>query len=465
VSLLERFDPPAFLADFNAIPGQLDAWHRAVFSWFEGSIEMDRPLVPGGEFQFYNPAKFDPGGASVEQAITWNAFPKELLRRYGRERALREADTLWTLDRYYSDLQGVAVDAQKYPLIFETLFRPQNEYCEWHVVRDPDTNQIVRATFTSEPPEFWFALSGGSVPDDDNEFPGDKELLLRQYRTFVSPDVQWDDLLAKEDINGPQGPFALKGQYNPYNKWNTTHGIVHLCAPPNSLTAEIQLGADATVLRRNSQGKLLVEPDALICCAGYGGPDRNSDPTIGASVNALARLGAYVTLKNPVGLYMDHIDLSGWQAPGGKDVSPYVRILRGALGMIERLVVEVPKERGFTVGDLSIGGEAIRYGGQIAECITVKLVGLAHPQAKPIANIPAPCDRRCCMDPFDATALKRAIKLNAELPAGTVAAFVDQGGTEAVSKVSDFVSTEKAKPVARQIPKATHIHRRRAYVD
>ena len=64
----------------------------------------------------------------------------------------------------------------------------------------------------------------------------------------------------------------------------------------------------------DAQGKLLIEPDALICYAAYGGPNRNSDPTIGATVNALARLGAYVTLRNPVGLYMDHIDLSGWSA-------------------------------------------------------------------------------------------------------------------------------------------------------
>lgn len=45
--------------------------------------------------------------------------------------------------------------------------------------------------------------------------------------------------------------------------------------------------------------------------------------------------------------------------------------------MIERLVVEVPSETGFTVGDLKIAGIPIRYGGQIAECITVKLVGAA----------------------------------------------------------------------------------------
>jgi hypothetical protein len=29
------------------------------------------------------------GGIAVEQAITWNAFPKEMIRRYGRDRSLK----------------------------------------------------------------------------------------------------------------------------------------------------------------------------------------------------------------------------------------------------------------------------------------------------------------------------------------------------------------------------------------
>jgi hypothetical protein len=162
---LQRFDPPAYLSDFNSIPGQLEAWHRAVSNWFEVSIQRDRPLVPGGTFQFYNPALFDPAGTVVEQAITWNAFPKELLRLFGHDRAMREADTLWTIDRYYSDLLNVPIDASKFPELFRTFFRPQDEYCEWHVVRDPQSNQIVRVIFTSEPPEFWHALFGGKMPE------------------------------------------------------------------------------------------------------------------------------------------------------------------------------------------------------------------------------------------------------------------------------------------------------------
>ena len=375
--LLSRYDTPAFLPDFNAIPGQLDAWSRAVSGWFDQAIEADRQRFGGAPLQYYNAAAFDPGGAAVEQAVMWNAFPKELIRRYGRDRALVLADRLWPYERYHDPTP----DPDDTTGTIGVLYRPQEEYCEWHVLRDGDSGRIRRVTFSSEPPEYWQALAGlvpNTAPFTDQHFPGDRNTLLALYRSLVSPEVQLADLFAAEDIHDQDGNvITAKGNYHIYNKWNTTHGIAHLNSPPNSLVAEIQLGADATIRYTDPQGRLLVEPDALIAYAGYGGANRNSDPTIGASVNALARLGAHVTLRNPVGLYMDHIDLSGWSAPDGRGVADCVRIVRGLPQMIERMVVEVPAERGFDISDLNIAGSPIRYGGQIAECITVKLVGIA----------------------------------------------------------------------------------------
>jgi hypothetical protein len=109
MSLLTTFSPPAFLPDFQGIPGQAEAWHRAVYGWFESSIRFEQSSVRAegerspGIVQFYNPAKFDPGPL-VEQAIVWNAFPKELLKQYGPTRALVEADRLFTLDHYSKTL-------------------------------------------------------------------------------------------------------------------------------------------------------------------------------------------------------------------------------------------------------------------------------------------------------------------------------------------------------------------------
>jgi hypothetical protein len=189
---------------------------------------------------------------------------------------------------------------------------------------------------------------------------------------------------------------------------------------------------------------LLVETDALICYAGYGGPNRNSDPTIGSSVNALARLGAYVTLRNPVGLYMDHIDLSGWEAPDGKGVSDCVRVLRGTPDLIERMVVEVPEGRNFSVGDITIAGEPIRFGGQVAECITVKLIGLAHIVAPPVVRSPVDASVRSSIDPSYANLIRRAVAIAAPLPPGTIEAFLHQGGADIAPAVRSRTAAKRA---------------------
>ena len=73
MGLLNRYDPPAFLPDYNAIPGQLDAWNRAISAWFDAVVASERKLI-GAQPQYYNAATFDPGGVLVEQAVTWNAL-------------------------------------------------------------------------------------------------------------------------------------------------------------------------------------------------------------------------------------------------------------------------------------------------------------------------------------------------------------------------------------------------------
>lgn len=423
-----RYDPPGYMSDFDRIPGQRGAWHNFVSASFDVAIGAERMVfdtagAPKNVVQYYNAARHVPDGPIVQQAITWNAFPKELIRMYGRDRALIEADRV------------VPIPA---PSTQQSLYNRDalDEYCEWHVVRDPDTQKIVKVTFTSEPVEYWQAMFGGSIPVDGSRrsiaFRGSRRLVLQRYRELVSPDVRLADLIAQTNLQTPYG-LIRAGEYNPFNKWNTTHGVVHLTSRPNTLGAEIRLGADATVLYRNARGRVLTEPEPLICCANFGGADRNSDPTIGATVNALARTGAMITLANPVGLYMDHIDLAGWSAPPGVDVRDCVRIVRGRPRMIERLIVEVPKHTGYTVGDIRIGGEPIRYGGHIAECITVKLVGAAAPFAD-VKNRPLRCANRCCVDPLYPTELGTPVPMGTPAPAGTVDAFVSEGGLDPAGK-------------------------------
>lgn len=408
MGLLQFYDPPARMTDFDLIRGQRLKWHQFLVEQFTsqiGGVQDALAKVANGRVvrpQFYDATSYDPGGGSVEQAVVWNAFPKELLRRFGRDRALIEADRLWPISAYDNDW---VYDSDNPTTSLATnpadrlFYRPTVEYCEWHVNRDPATGRIVRVAFTSEPPEYWLALAGGTMESSNVDFPGDKHLLLDLYREHVDPSIRLEDLLATASYQSPFGAIK-KGEYDPFNKWNTTHGAMHLCAPPNSLTAEINLAALSTLLFEDENGALVVDPDALIAGAALGGPNRNSDPTIAATVNVLARLKAMVTLANPVGLYMDHIDLSGWEAPGRVSLDDCVQVVRGAPNAIERLEVKYPTDE-FCVSDILIGGIPIRHGGQIAECITVKLVGVAA-QIGSVSNPSVKMSSTGYVDPADA---------------------------------------------------------------
>ncbi|MFN2569479.1 MAG: hypothetical protein ABR564_07750 [Candidatus Dormibacteria bacterium] len=400
---LQRYDPPAELTDFDGIPGQRDRWSDTISGWFDSVVDADvrKRIHPGDPSQYFNQLT-SPVAGLMEQRIVWNAFPATLRVWFGRAQALEIADRL---------RQGIA--AEELPpgaaeaATINLAYRLQDEYCEWHVTRD-DTNRIVRVTFTSEPPEYWQALHGETLLDPVTgealyPFPGDRNLVLQLYRDLVSPQVAAEDLVFSDDVYrrpGDTTPIFRKGEHNPYNRWNTTDGIVHLTNPVNSLAAEIMLAGDATVLRADRSGGLLSDPEALICCAGYGGPNRASDPTIGGGVNQLARIGCPVTLRNPVGLYLHHLDMAGFSRPDGGPIdAAYFRVVRGSAadGLIERAVFEVPAGEGFTVSDLRIAGEPILFGGQISERITMNLVALAGAPGT-FSNQPVACSFHCCAD-------------------------------------------------------------------
>jgi hypothetical protein len=401
--MITAYDPPAFMTDFDRIPGQRAQWSRAVSGWFDECAEAEKYDLDGQPCQYYNQLTTHPEGPALEQEIVWNAHPGTLRNRWGRAHALAIADHPLPLTQRM-DRPGSYFYGGQWEHLY---YRPHDEYCEWRVTRDPDGG-IRRVTFTSEPPEYWQALHGDTLQDlhGDAAYPmaGDPGLLLALYQEFVSPQVRYEDLICAVDLvdnSDPDDPYVVypKGSYNPYNRWNTTDGIMHLTHPSNTLTAEILLAADATVLRAaGKSGRLVSDPDALVCCAQYGGANRCSDPTIGASVNALAALGFAITLRNPVGLYMNDLNLAGWAGPKGEPVDPaWFRILRGRPGLIERAVFEVPKRAGFRVSDVTIGGVPISQGAQLAEHMTVKLVGLASTPGK-FANKPAGCNGGCCAE-------------------------------------------------------------------
>ncbi len=381
---LKTHAPPAMAQDLKNVEGGLDEWDEFVSLCFRSAIddlESDLPPHDGvaGVPQFFDAKQPVYCGLRglIAAPVVWNAFPKSLTLTNDRAWAMPRADELWQVPA--EQLSRLVPDGRPVPK-GTFYFRPQDEYCEWRVERDAATGKIARVVFTCEPPEYWTALFGGTVRYGRTgklfRFRGDPDYATQLYRDLTGQDVRRRQLAFPD------------GSYNRFNRWNSTHGIVHLSNFPNSISAEIQLAAESTILRRrhadhddgayaarHDHATLVTNADELICSGGFGEADRNSDPTIGATANALARLGAKLTLADPVGVYMDHIDVSGWSLPGGVKGADCFKIERGTRGMIERLVVEAPDGSGVLLGDMTIGGEIVRHGGQIAECITIKLLG------------------------------------------------------------------------------------------
>jgi hypothetical protein len=326
---LERFDPPGYVDDLKE--PQKKVWS----DWIAKQLDQARargtggPATTGPRRQFFNPLVAAPSADAVEKDITWSAFPRVVkISSVGDVQRWRRADG--SRDR-------------------------QDEYCEWSVFRDAGTQKIVKVTFTSEGPEYWEFLAAAS-PDR----------LVELYREHVDPTVK------------PQDLFPAGGGYEARNRWNnsTDGGAMHLIQGANTLGAEIELAAAATIVRRRN-GALLTSERELIECGRYGEPERFSDPHIGAEVNALARQKADITLANPVGLCIAGLSVAGWQTPDGSDPLDYWKVTRGTSEKAVRAVYEVPAGRGFAVGDITIGGRRIEYGAQIADFITIKLTGLA----------------------------------------------------------------------------------------
>ena len=63
-------------------------------------------------------------------------------------------------------------------------------------------------------------------------------------------------------------------------------------------------------------------------------------------MNHLAALGYGVTLANPVGLYMDHLDMTGWAMRHDEPIDEnWFQIVRGRPGLIERAGSKSPLRR------------------------------------------------------------------------------------------------------------------------
>jgi hypothetical protein len=372
-------------------------WSNGINRWIGTAILGDpwTSLVDHGRIYYYNPLTTDLTGSKAAP-ITWIAFPNRILLGYPNA----------SNNEQLGYAEGVHADGTfgPPPPINGRPYGPvgprgwQDEYCEWISTRDQN-GKITKVDFTCENQEYWFTLWRISP-----------QTVLTLYRQLVSPTVQLADLL--DNSNNPVIDRATGlPAYSPINKWNNqpsagqTTGAVHLISPPNNLFAEIYLAAAGTLLRENPPGTPVTDPGALIQCSRYGSPGRNSDPHIGASVNGIIRSGGVVaSLENPVGLYIQMPDFSGYELPDDPKLpanaqpSDCWHIVRGqktlpAIGdpnfnFILHATFEIPKawkDAGvsFTVGDITIQGNPIAFGVQITQTFQIGLRGLAVPTKMP----------------------------------------------------------------------------------
>ena len=319
----------------------------------------------------------------VSKTIAWAAFPRRI------EDLFENSDENFY---EYAETLGWPPKDLTYRGYTPTLLaRQQDEYCEWFTHRDDD-GVITRVDITAESPEYWTFL-----------FQNEPQTCLALYREFVSPAVQLADLQNAD------------GTYNLYNPWNSTRGAMHLSCPPNSLTAEVFIAAEAATFWGTKESPI-TEGGALIQCAKYGLQSRASDPTIGADVNALIRQGNIISIADPVGLYLQDLDTTGWTDKKGnpyekEDLDQIVKYQRGPTeNMRLRIKIEVPKtlqEKLGRLGECKIGGDPIKWTGQIIDTsCTVSLTGIAidgkskYLKPNPGLNAVVPCKSKWSIEPL-----------------------------------------------------------------
>jgi hypothetical protein len=321
---LARFDTPGSLRDAPAGSSFYDQWHAFV----NGEIGPGTPGT-GGVGEFYNPTTKDVDLVG-ERALVWMGFPRRVMvqqERDNRREAFRLADEFTIGDR-----------------------RRQEEYLEWRAVKTG--GKITKVTFTTEVPEYWRTL-----------FQAEPDVVVNLYQQLTG-----SSSIVKADL-------MSGGAYNKNNVWNTSKGLVHLTVDQlaNTLNAALGLASGSATLGTGGahyRDNYELQQDTSQA-------PTNADPRVTMDTNTLVRKNLAVTARDPVGLYIAGWDDTGWTKPDGKPVGNYWRIIRGAPGAALRVEYEVPASEGFVVGDIRIGGRPVEFGGQIAEHLTVTIVGIA----------------------------------------------------------------------------------------
>lgn len=412
--------PPPRNIDFDRSPNVAalkSGWHDQVAEQVKLYSDFPRVLDP-----------LTASDAAIQDTVTWDGFPRALDVWYdienvttNRRKAHEAAEILYQRvpvvvsqsqrnDRVvfvpFDIGQGFFLAPERAGVIsadnaFGLAQRPQDEYLEWHVVRDSATGDVLRIDYTSEPPEYWEFLAANdptlavkiygelvkdTVVKDDLFFPGD----VYCPRIFVAPGISPQYIehvrLADQSIDDRERFEA--GRYNPSNVWNTTRGAVHLIQRNNTLFAEINLAANATkkFAARPTSGTP-VDRFTLTTCGAFGGVNRNSDPSIGEFVNTLALDDHRVMVSNPIGLFIAEVKLGMFRDPNGNPVAEkeILTTVRGdwedepGRPRVVRFSVHPPEGANYTLDQCTFNGEALDTGGPIARETLIAVHGIAEP--------------------------------------------------------------------------------------
>lgn len=310
------YETPARINDFPLDRAKREAFRSRWDTFIDGAIR------PASGPNFYDPKRTNLGN-SMRAKVEWTAFPKLIEdQNVSLSEKLRLAD------------------------IRPNESQDQGEYCEWCVQRDPVSGKIVRVTFTTETGEYFEEL-----------WAVDPERVLGLYQQHINPGVQMSDL-----EGGSGGYFGG-------NKWNTGNaylpdrgGSMHMIVGINTIGAAVGVVAGAA----NSGSDV----------PGRGGDSFHADPLIALSVTRLVRrANLRVGFTNPVGVYLQEPEFNRFELPAGAPLraqpSDFWKVVRGRRdrGQALRAVFEVPRELGFTVGDIKIDGQNITHGSLIARTV------------------------------------------------------------------------------------------------
>ncbi|HEY6138235.1 MAG TPA: hypothetical protein VI670_10775 [Thermoanaerobaculia bacterium] len=337
---MARFSPPGRLTDLTTA-AQLDGWSDIVNRGLDGAIASLTAAVGAPNVQLVNPLRTTIPNPQ-RRLIPWLTFP-ELVYDFNPLAAARRI------------VEG------------DTTRNSRDEYSEWFT--HTSGGNVVAVDITTELPEYWEYLATALTHAEFTDI----------YRRHANPAA------TEAALFPPAG--RPTDRYDPANRFNTTEGAMHMICSINNLGAALGLIWQAIIWRLSGS-----EPKDVQDCEPGG--QHHADPTVIAHFNRMAREGRFITLEDPVGVYILGVDTAGWKTPDGSDPRSLITVTRGNPPV--RLRVHVPSGA-FTLSDVTIGGEPIRSGAQVAERVTVGIyasvgaAGAIRPTAgEPCRAVPPP---------------------------------------------------------------------------